>query len=198
MDGMGARSWGYSRVSTSDQDWALQLDALEKAGVDERDVFRETASGAKRDRVELRRMLDALRPGDRAVVYRLDRLARSQLHLLEIMQEIEAKGATLVSVMDNIDTTTATGRMVVGMLAVLAEFERNLILERSSAGIAEARKRGVRFGRKPKVTSAVVRQVMLAHGEGTTVPETCRVLGLSRSSYYAALRAGREEAARAA
>src|SRR4051794_12286063 len=106
-----ARRFGYSRVSTSDQDWSLQLEALTKAGVDDRDIFREKASGAKRDRTELRRMLDLLRPGDQATVYRLDRLARSQLHLLQIMEEIEGRGAKLVSLMDNIDTGTATGKM---------------------------------------------------------------------------------------
>ena len=112
-----ARRFGYSRVSTSDQDWSLQLEALTKAGVDDRDIFREKASGAKRDRTELRRMLDQLRPGDQATVYRLDRLARSQLHLLQILEEIEGKGAKLVSLRDNIDTGTATGKMVVGVLA---------------------------------------------------------------------------------
>ena len=86
-----ARRFGYSRVSTSDQDWSLQLEALTKAGVDDRDIFRERASGANRDRIELRRMLDLLRPGDQATVYRLDRLARSQLHLLQIIEEIEGK-----------------------------------------------------------------------------------------------------------
>src|SRR4051795_5477301 len=129
-----ARRFGYSRVSTSDQDWSLQLEALTKAGVDDRDIFREKASGAKRDRTEPRRMLDLLRPGDQATVYRLDRLARSQLHLLQILEEIEGKGAKLVSLMDNIDTGTATGKMVVGVLAVLAEFERNVLMERCAAG----------------------------------------------------------------
>src|SRR5215210_5793629 len=151
-----ARRFGYSRVSTSDQDWALQLEALTKAGVDDRDIFREKASGAKekasgakRDRSELRRMLDLLRAGDQATVYRLNRLARSQLHLLQIIAEIEGKGAKLVSLMDNIDTGTATGKMVVGVLAVLAEFERNLLLEPCAAGAKIARQRNVRFGRPP-------------------------------------------------
>src|SRR3954452_5769867 len=98
---MSAPPVGYSRVSTSDKDWSLQLEALTKAGVDDRDIFREKASGAKRDRTELRRMLDLLRPGDQATVYRLDRLSRSQLHLLQIMEEIEGKGAKLVSLMDD-------------------------------------------------------------------------------------------------
>jgi DNA invertase Pin-like site-specific DNA recombinase len=191
---VAARVFGYSRVSTSEQDWSLQLEALIKAGVDDRDLYREKASGAKRDRSELRRVLDLLRQGDRLVVYRLDRLARSQLHLLQIMEEIEGKGAKLVSVMDNIDTSTATGKMVVGVLAVLSECERNLLLERSAAGRAIARQRNVQFGRPPKLTDAMVRQVLLAHDDpATTVPETCRVLGISKSSYYAALRAGRSE-----
>src|SRR4051795_13209807 len=190
-----ARRFGYSRVSTSEQDWSLQSDALIKAGVDDRDLYREKASGAKRDRSELRRVLDLLRNGDRIVVYRLDRLARSQLHLLQIIEEIEGKGARLVSIMDNIDTSTATGKMVVGILAVLSEFERNLLLERSAAGRAIARQRNVQFGRPPKLTDAMIRQVLLAHDDpATTVPETCRVLGISKSSYYAALRAGLREA----
>ena len=188
-----ARCYGYSRVSTSAQDWSLQLEALTKAGVDDRDIFREMASGAKRDRTELRRMLDHLRAGDQITVYRLDRLARSQLYLLQIMEEIEGTGAKLVSVMDNIDTGTATGKMV-GVLAVLAEFERNVLLERSAAGVKIARQRNVRFGRPPKLTEALIRQVLLAHDDASTnVPETCRVLGISKSSYYAALRLGRQQ-----
>src|SRR4051812_33474813 len=114
-----ARRFGYSRVSTSDQDWPLQLEALTQAGVDDRDIFRETASGANRDRTELRRMLDQLRSGDQATVYRLDRLARSQLYLLQIMEEIEGKGAKLVSLMDNIDTGTHGGlrdRALIGLM----------------------------------------------------------------------------------
>ena len=92
-----ARRFGYSRVSTSDQDWSLQLEALTKAGVDDRDIFRERASGAKRDRTELRRMLDHLRAGDQVTVFRLDRLARSQLHLLQIMRTLGLRGGREMS-----------------------------------------------------------------------------------------------------
>jgi hypothetical protein len=95
--GMAGRKFGYSRVSRSEQDWSLQLDALTQAGVDDRDAFREKASGAKRNRTELRRMLDQLRPGDQATVYRLDRLARSQLHLLQIVEEIEERREARIS-----------------------------------------------------------------------------------------------------
>jgi DNA invertase Pin-like site-specific DNA recombinase len=163
--------------------------------VDDRDIYRETASGVKRDRMELRRVLDLLRPDDRIYVYALDRLARSQLHLLQIVEEIEAKSAKLVSLRENIDTGSAVGRFFVGVLGSLAAMERELILERTKAGVALARERGVKFGRTPKFTPSLIRQIMLAHEDPqTTVPETCRVLGISRSSYYSALRAGRQQA----
>jgi DNA invertase Pin-like site-specific DNA recombinase len=186
-----ARLWGYSRVSRNQQDWAIQLDALIRAGVDGRDIFREKASGVKRDRTELRRVLDLLRPEDKLVCYALDRLARSQLHLLQIVEEVEAKGAMLISLRESIDTSSAVGRFFVGVLGSLASMERELIMERTKAGVALARERQIRFGRPPKLTEAMIRQIRLAHDDpATTVPETCRVLKISRSSYYAALRQG--------
>ena len=192
---MAGRSYAYSRTSTSSQDWAIQLDALVKAGVDDRDIFRETASGVKRDRTELRRVLDLLRPNDCLYVYALDRLGRSQLHLLQIVEEIENKGAKLVSLRESIDTSSPVGRFFLGVLGSLAAMERELILERTKAGIALARQREIRFGRPPKITPSLIRQVILAHEDpNTTVPETCRVLGISKSSYYAALRAGQRKA----
>lgn len=184
-----ARLYGYSRVSTSDQDWSLQLDALAKAGVDDRDIYREKMSGTKSDRVELRRVINLLREGDKLIVWRLDRLARSQLHLLEIAKEVEDKGAELVSIMDSIDTTTATGKMLFGILAVLAEFERNLIVERSKAGQAIARKNGKKFGRPQKLTPSLIRQIKMAHEDKqTTMINTCHNLGISKGSYYNALK----------
>ena len=189
-----ARLWGYSRVSRSQQDWAIQLDALTRAGVDDRDIFREKASGVKRDRTELRRVLDLLRPEDKLVCYALDRLARSQLHLLQIVEEVEEKGAMLVSLRENIDTSSAMGRFFVGVLGSLASMERELIMERTKAGVALARERQTRFGRPPKLTPALINQVTLAHeSHGTTIAETCRLLGISKSSYYAALWAARQD-----
>lgn len=187
--------FGYSRVSTSDQDWSLQMDALIKYGVAERDIYAEKASGGKRDRTELRRVLDLLRENDKLVCYRLDRLARSQIHLLQIVEEVEAKGAKLVSINDHIDTSSATGKMMLGMLAVLGEFEKNLLSERTRHGLRVAvEQRGVRVGRPLKLSPAVIRQVALAHDDpGVTVPEVCRSLGISKSSYYTALRAARLE-----
>jgi DNA invertase Pin-like site-specific DNA recombinase len=191
---MAGRLWGYSRVSTTDQDWAIQFEALTKAGVDDRDVFREKASGVKRDRTELRRMLDMLKESDTCVVFALDRLARSPLHLLQIVEEIEKKGAKLVSLRESIDTRSTLGKFFITIIASVASLERDLILSRTKAGADLARQRGVRFGRPPKLTASMIRQVMLAHGDpNTTVPETCRVLGISKSSYYAALRVGQRE-----
>ena len=188
---MAGRSFGYSRISVSSQDWAIQVEALIKAGVDDRDIYREAASGLKRDRAELRRVLDLLRADDRLHVFALDRLARSPLHLLQIVEEIEAKGAKLVSLREQIDTGAPIGKFTMMTIAAVAGLERDLIISRTKAGAALARARGVRFGRPPKLTSAMVRQVMLAHEDpATTVPETCKILGISRSSYYSALRTG--------
>src|SRR3954449_11795999 len=145
-----ARRFGYSRVSTSDQDWSLQLEALTKAGVDDRDVFREKASGVKRDRTELRRMLDVLKGGDSCVVFALDRLARSPLHLLQIMKEIEGKGAKLISLRESIDTGSPLGRFFITIVGSVACLERELIISRTRAGADLARQRGVKFGRPPK------------------------------------------------
>jgi DNA invertase Pin-like site-specific DNA recombinase len=162
---------------------------LEKAGVDDRDIYKEKMSGTKLDRVELRRVLDLLRPQDKSYVWRLDRLARSQLHLLEIAKEVKEKGAELVLLMDNIDTTTTIGKILFGILTVLSEFEKNLIVERSKAGQAIPRKNGVRFGRPNKLTPAIIRQIKLAHEDDqSTTPETWRVLGISKSTYYNALK----------
>lgn len=183
------RLFGYSRVSTSEQDWSLQVEALVRHGVDERDIYREKVSGAAKDRPELRRVIDLLKRGDHLITWRLDRLARSQLDLLTIAKEIETKNAKLVSLMDAVDTNTATGKLMFGLLGVLGEFERNLLIERTKAGQQIARQRGVAFGRPRKLSAAVVRQVGLAHGDcSVTIPETCRALSISRSSYYNAVK----------
>lgn len=172
----------------------MQVEALKNYGADERDIFTEQASGAKRDREQLARVLELLRPGDELAVWRLDRLARSQLHLLQIIEQVESRGARLISLQDQVDSQSASGRMMLGMLAVLAEFERNLILERTRAGVELARQRGARFGRPVRLTAGVIRQIGLAYEAGAPASETCRALGLSRSSYYNGLRAAREAA----
>lgn len=150
------RVFGYSRVSTNDQDWSLQLDALVKYGCDERDVYCEKQSGSKKDRAELNKVLDLLREGDKLVVWRLDRLARSQRHLMELSDLIQEKGAELVSIMDNIDASTPTGKLLFSVLGALAEFEKNLLIERTKAGQKVARDNGAIFGRPAKLTPDLV------------------------------------------
>jgi len=144
---------GYARVSKGDdQDNAIQIKALKVAGC--RRLFEETASGGRWDRPELHRLLDQLREGDTLVVWKLDRLSRSLKDLLHIMERIGNAGAGFRSITENIDTTTPAGRMMMQMVGAFAEFERAMIRERTSAGLAAARAEGRIGGRRPKLTAA--------------------------------------------
>lgn len=145
---------GYCRVSTDDQRLDLQLDAMARAQVDSDRIYSDIMSGAKSNRPGLKDMLRQLREGDVVIVWRLDRLARSLLDLLRISQEIEAAGAGLRSLSESIDTTTAGGRMIFHVLGALAEFERNLIRERTKAGMQAARERGAKIGGVVKMDAA--------------------------------------------
>ena len=135
---------GYARVSTLDQDPALQQDALLKAGCQR--IFVDKASGKLESRPALDELLEQARPGDTVVVWRLDRLGRSLRHLLETVTELERRGVAFISVTENIDTSTPGGRLVFHLFGALAEFERDLIRERTQAGLAAARARGRRGG----------------------------------------------------
>jgi DNA invertase Pin-like site-specific DNA recombinase len=141
------RKWGYARVSTEDQDMRMQIRALENYGVD--GIFKEKKSGVSTEREALKWMMHeiVLRPGDTIVVWKLDRLGRSLSGLIELVQEIEDRGAALVSLTDKIDTSTATGRFFFHIIAAMAEWERNMISERTKAGIAAKKARGERMGR---------------------------------------------------
>ena len=144
---------GYARVSKGDdQSTAAQKRTLIAAGCDR--IFEETASGGRWDRPQLHRMLDQLRPGDVLVVWKLDRLSRSLKDLLHILEKLEAAGAGFRSLTESIDTTTPAGRMMMQMVGSFAEFERAMIRERTSAGLAEARAAGRIGGRRPKLTTA--------------------------------------------
>lgn len=137
---------GYARVSKTDQNLELQTDALHAAGVEK--IFNDRLSGAKEDRDGLTEMLKVLRKGDSVVVWRLDRLARSMQHLIELIQNFDAAGVQLISLTEGIDTSTSTGRLVFHIFGSIAEFERNLIIERTNAGLAAARARGKLGGRR--------------------------------------------------
>lgn len=174
---------GYARVSTSDQSLDLQVDALDRAGCVR--VFTDTASGSLAERPELDAALDYLRPGDTLVVWRLDRLGRSLRHLVETVTALQDRGVGFRSVQEAIDTTTSGGRLVFHVFCALAEFERDLIRERTYAGLAAARARGRVGGRKPALTphkAAVVRR--LYHDREHTVAEIATIVGVSRATIY--------------
>ncbi len=178
---------GYARVSTADQSLDLQLDALNNDGCER--IYTEIASGAKDDRVELSRALDNLRPGDVFVVYKLDRLARSTIKLINTLSDITAKGAEFVSVSDKIDTTTAAGKALFGMLAVFAEFERNIIVERTRAGLAASRARGRVGGRPPTDTKKVTQALRMYDANAGTVADITEATGVTKATLYRALKA---------
>ncbi|SPT52745.1 DNA-invertase hin [Actinomyces bovis] len=173
---------GYARVSTPDQCLDLQLDALVGAGCTR--VHTDTASGALAARPGLEAALANLNAGDTLVVWRLDRLGRSLPHLVATVEELHARAVALRSLHEAIDTTTATGRLMLNVFAALAAFERDLVAERTAAGLAAARRRGTTLGR-PSVWSqdkAEAASVMLAGG--ASVAAVARALGVSRASVY--------------
>lgn len=141
---------GYARVSTGEQDTRLQCDALKRAGCGR--IFEETGSGAKNDRPEMQRVLDIARKGDLVIVWKLDRLGRSLRHLIDTVAILEERGVGFRSLTENIDTTTTGGRLVFHIFGALAQFERDLIRDRTMAGLAAARARGRKGGRKPKLS----------------------------------------------
>jgi DNA invertase Pin-like site-specific DNA recombinase len=172
---------GYARVSTDAQALDAQIEALRSAGAEQ--VFHEKISGGRRDRPELRRLLDRLSDGDEVLVTRLDRLARSTRDLLEILAEIGDQGAAFRSLSDAwADTTTAHGRLMLTVLSGLAEFERELIRARTSEGRDRARTRGVRMGRKPKLTSHQRREALARKAAGEPVTEIARSYNVSHST----------------
>jgi DNA invertase Pin-like site-specific DNA recombinase len=174
---------GYARVSTTDQHPDLQIDALTAAGCYR--VFVDRASGARTDRPQLTAVLDQLRPGDTLVVWKLDRLGRSLRHLVDTVTGLADRGVGFRSLREQVDTTTPGGKLVFHVFAALAEFERDLVRERTTAGLAAARARG-RTGGRPSVMTpaklAVARQ-LYASGEHT-VAAIAATLGVSRASIY--------------
>lgn len=178
---------GYGRVSTDDQDLTQQRAELQAAGCTR--IFAEKITGTRRDRPELARMLDHLRPGDVLVVTRLDRLARNTRDLLDIAEQLQAKGAGLRSLAEPwADTTTPAGRMVLTVFAGIAEFERSLIVERTRNGRKAAKARGVKFGPSPMLTDAQIAHARrLIDQEGQPVKEAAALLGVHRSTLYRAL-----------
>lgn len=181
---------GYMRVSKADgsQTTDLQRDALLVAGVDAGALYEDKASGKKDDRPQLTACLRALRAGDTLVVWKLDRLGRDLRHLVNIVHDLTERGIGLKVLTGQgaaIDTTTASGKLVFGIFAALAEYERELISERTIAGLAAARARGRKGGRPFKMTPAKVRLAAASMGQpGTNVTDLCKELGITRQTLY--------------
>jgi DNA invertase Pin-like site-specific DNA recombinase len=174
---------GYARVSTDDQNLDLQRDALQQAGCER--VFEDTASGAKAERIGLVALMEILRAGDTVVIWRMDRLGRSLKDLIALVERLEAVGVGLRSLQEKIDTTSSGGRLVFHLFGALAEFERNLIRERTQAGLTAARARGRHGGRKKRLDPAKQKMALrLYHERQHTVEEICRMMGVGRSTLY--------------
>lgn len=171
---------GYARVSTNDQDNAIQVEALTRAGCT--NIRRETASGTStRGRTQLQIVMDFIQEGDILVVSRIDRLARSIGDLQDIIRQLQAKGASLQATEQHIDTTTASGKAFFDMLGVFAEFETNLRRERQLEGIAKAKAAGVYKGRRPSIDAGAVKEL---RDQGTGAAEIARRLNIGRASVY--------------
>jgi DNA invertase Pin-like site-specific DNA recombinase len=177
---------GYARVSTDDQSVDLQLDSLTQAGCAR--IFTEKASGALDDRPELAKLLDHLREGDTVVVYRLDRLGRSLRHLIDTVRLFEERGVGFRSLTEGVDTTSAGGRLVFHIFGALAEFERELIRERTRAGLAAARARGRRGGRPSVMTEERRALARRLYDEGKPLASIAETLAVSRATLYRHLR----------
>lgn len=174
---------GYARVSTQDQDLSLQLDALKRADCEQ--IYEEKVSGKNIERPELANCIKALREGDTLVVWRMDRLGRSLKDLVEIITNLEAKGIHFVSLTEKIETGTATGKLMFHVFASMAEFERNLISERTLAGLAAARARGRVGGRKPSLTEKDIEHArLLLRNPNITVTEVAARFGVTRQTIY--------------
>jgi DNA invertase Pin-like site-specific DNA recombinase len=177
---------GYARVSTLDQNLDLQRDALVAAGCSLDRIYTDQASGKNTERLGLREAMAFLRPRDTLVVWKLDRLGRSLTDLIELVQGLQARDIGFRSLQEQIDTTTSGGKLVFHIFAALAEFERDIIRERTHAGLAAARARGKRGGRPTKMTERKCAAALdlLADPQGKSVREVCDTLGISRATFY--------------
>jgi DNA invertase Pin-like site-specific DNA recombinase len=177
--------YGYARVSTEDQNPAMQLAALKKAGC--KTVFKDEVTGAHVNRPALTRCLKKLETGDTLIVWKLDRLGRSLRDLIHMLDGFKHRGVKFRSLTEAIDTETPTGRAMWQMIGVLAELERSLITERTRAGVKAAQKRGVKFGRKTKLTPDRLAHARKMIDHGTTATDAAKIIGIGRATLYRAL-----------
>jgi DNA invertase Pin-like site-specific DNA recombinase len=182
---------GYARVSTNEQNLDLQRDALKKAGISSKNLYTDTITGTKAERPGLAQALTHLREGDTLVVWRLDRLGRSLKHLIETVTALQEQHIAFQSITEKIDTSTATGQLVFHLFGALAEFERNLITERTMAGLAAARARGRKGGRpkrNPSLSTVAMAKKLYAD-HTNSIADICRTLQISRATLYRYIKA---------
>jgi len=174
--------FGYARVSTQDQNLDLQIDALKKYGCER--IFQEKITGTKKDRPQLEEMLKLLRSGDKVVIYKLDRISRSTKHLIELSERFESEGVQLVSIQDSIDTSSPIGRFFFRVMASISELERDIISERTRAGLSSARSRG-RMGGRPRAKSEDVKTALkMYHSKDYSISEIVKATGISQATLY--------------
>lgn len=185
--------YGYARVSTEGQYLDRQIDQLTAAGVDKGNIYTEKMTGTKSNRPKLKALLEVIEQGDIVYIESLNRLGRSSADLISLMQTLADEGVTLISLKENLDFSSAAGKMIAQFLAVLAEFERATIVERVKEGVAAARARG-RIGGRPATPAKVLDKALQMYDmHNLTVTEICRACGISRPTLYKALRQREEE-----
>ena len=174
---------GYARVSTVDQHLDLQIDALKNAGCEE--IYHDVVSGMKSERAGLEKALGRLRAKDTLVIWKLDRLSRSIQHLIQTVKSLKERHVGLHSLQENIDTTSSSGKLIFHIFSSLAEFERDLLKERTEAGLKAARARGRTGGRPPRLNSRQIKRIIELYKEGkSTVVEICKIYEISRPCFY--------------
>jgi DNA invertase Pin-like site-specific DNA recombinase len=177
---------GYARVSTTDQNLDMQLNELEKAGCEK--IYREKLSGKNTDRPELQKLLSEIRKGDQVVVWKLDRIGRSIKNLIDIVDQFKTHGVDFISLHNQIDTSTPTGRFTFNLFAALAEFEREMIVERTMAGLQASKQKGIKAGRKPGLTPENLKTAKRAYRmktkENYSITEIVEILKIGKSTLY--------------
>ncbi len=183
----------YARVSTRDQKLDLQVDAAKRIGVPTADIYIETASGTRHDRPMLAKAIASLDRGDTLACYKLDRIGRSLVHVTKLLADLEERGIHFRTVDDGLSTQGSTGKLILHVLGAVAQFERDLILDRTRAGLASARKAGKRLGPPTKWRPDMApRATALMERDGLNGDEAARVLGVSRRTMFRGIKAARE------
>lgn len=176
--------FGYARVSTQEQRLDLQLDALRKYGVPEENIFYEKTTGMKKERPELNELLKRLRKDDTLVVWKLDRIGRSTKHLVELITGFNEKGINFVSLNESIDTTTAVGKLIFSIFSALAQFERDVISERTIAGLQSARARGKKGGRPKLPDNKIKVALKMYESKDYPISQIIDTVGISKTTLY--------------